>query len=233
MHHSCNLRLFSTRFAQSLTVHGVWVLRRMSSGASTSHFGRTRLSLAPPSLEEEAAQFNERITEMAAFFALPRFSALKRPYTPASVASKQGTLPVLPLPSTLLADKLFALLSSAAGEGKPVHTMGAIDPVQMTQMARHQQVVYISGWAASSLLTTGNNEVGPDLGCVQAGPTDSCASWLTRPKRLPLHHRAEPSSPDFPCSAIARQEALRRTDVFLSGTTGEDGIYRLPPSHYR
>ncbi|KAG8219427.1 isocitrate lyase [Butyriboletus roseoflavus] len=42
--------------------------------------------------------------------------------------------------------------------------MGAIDPVQMTQMASHQQVVYVSGWAASSLLTTGSNEVGPDFG---------------------------------------------------------------------
>ncbi|KAF7784181.1 hypothetical protein Agabi119p4_346 [Agaricus bisporus var. burnettii] len=42
--------------------------------------------------------------------------------------------------------------------------MGAIDPVQMTQMAKHQEIVYISGWACSSLLTTGNNEVGPDFG---------------------------------------------------------------------
>lgn len=45
-----------------------------------------------------------------------------------------------------------------------MHTMGAVDPVQMTQMARWLEVVYISGWAASSLLTTANNEVGPDLG---------------------------------------------------------------------
>jgi len=44
--------------------------------------------------------------------------------------------------------------------------MGAIDPVQMTQMAKNQKVVYISGWAASSVLTTANNEVGPDLACV-------------------------------------------------------------------
>jgi isocitrate lyase len=46
--------------------------------------------------------------------------------------------------------------------------MGAIDPVQMTQMVRNQEAVYISGWAASSVLTTGNNEVGPDLGLVFA-----------------------------------------------------------------
>ncbi|KIY46310.1 isocitrate lyase and phosphorylmutase [Fistulina hepatica ATCC 64428] len=118
----------------------------------------------PPTAEEGNALFEQRTSEMAEFFALPRFHATKRPYTPAGVASKQGSMPVLPLPSTLLADKLYSLLSSASAGGKPVHTMGAIDPVQMTQMAAHQQVVYISGWAASSVLTTGNNDVGPDLG---------------------------------------------------------------------
>ncbi|KAF7307393.1 Isocitrate lyase [Mycena indigotica] len=131
------------------------VVRAMSSAA---------LPLQPPSLDEETRQFEERTAEMAQFFALPRFSNIKRPYTPVDVASKQGSLPVLPLPSTLLADKLFALLTKRAAAGEPVHTMGAIDPVQMTQMAEHQEAVYVSGWAASSVLTTGNNEVGPDLG---------------------------------------------------------------------
>ncbi|KAF7325405.1 Isocitrate lyase [Mycena venus] len=128
----------------------VRVARAMSS---------TALPLQPPSLDEETRQFEERTAEMAQFFARPRFSQTKRPYSPADVASKQGSLPVLPLPSTLLADKLYALLTKASEEGKPVHTMGAIDPVQMTQMAPHQEVVYISGWAASSVLTTGNNDV--------------------------------------------------------------------------
>ena len=63
-----------------------------------------------------------------------------------------------------MADKLYSLLTHRFEERKPVHTMGAIDPVQMTQMAKNQEVVYVSGWAASSVLTTGNNEVGPDLG---------------------------------------------------------------------
>ncbi|KAJ6520327.1 isocitrate lyase [Mycena sanguinolenta] len=135
----------------------VRVVRAMSSTS-------TALPLQPPSLDEETRQFEARTAEMAEFFALPRFSQLKRPYSPSDVASKQGSLPVLPLPSTLLADKFYALLTKAAEEGKPVHTMGAIDPVQMTQMAPHQEVVYVSGWAASSVLTTGNNDVGPDLG---------------------------------------------------------------------
>lgn len=137
-------------------VSGRRLIRAMSSSA---------LSIRPPSLDEETAQFNQNVSEMANFFSSPRFSSIKRPYSPSDVVSKQGSLPALPLPSTLLADKLFSLLSEAAQAGQPVHTMGAIDPVQMTQMAPFQQVVYVSGWAASSVLTTGNNEVGPDLGC--------------------------------------------------------------------
>jgi hypothetical protein len=127
----------------------------------------SNLPLRPPSLKEETSQFDERTAEMSSFFSRPRFASLKRPYSPSDIVSKQGSLPVLPLPSSLLADKLYAILSNASAEGRPVLTMGAIDPVQMTQMARHQEVVYISGWAASSVLTTGNNEVGPDLACVR------------------------------------------------------------------
>jgi isocitrate lyase len=41
--------------------------------------------------------------------------------------------------------------------------VGAIDPVQMTQQAPNQEVLYISGWACSSVLTT-TNEVSPDFG---------------------------------------------------------------------
>ncbi len=124
------------------------------------------LAISPPSLEEELAQFNARVKDMEDFFAQTRFNGIKRPFSAASVVAKQGSMPVLPLPGTLLADKLFALLTNAANAGQPVHTMGAIDPVQMTQMAHNQEVVYVSGWAASSVLTTGNNEVGPDLGYV-------------------------------------------------------------------
>ena len=42
-------------------------------------------------------------------------------------------------------------------------SVGAIDPVQMTQQAPNQEVLYVSGWACSSVLTT-TNEVSPDFG---------------------------------------------------------------------
>ena len=140
--------------------------RMMSSTASSSAIFSTpeALPLDPPSLEKESADFKARCDKLSEFFSLPRFKGIKRPYSAVDVASKQGSLPVLPLPSTFTADKLYTLLSRAAEEGKPVHTMGAIDPVQMSQMVMNQEIVYVSGWACSSVLTTGNNEVGPDFG---------------------------------------------------------------------
>lgn len=122
------------------------------------------LPVYPPDSAIESAEFDARVAHLTSYFSQPRFANITRPYTPRNVALKQGSAPVLPLPASLLSDKLFRIFKDASDKGLPVHTMGAIDPVQMTQMARHQQVVYVSGWAASSLLTTGNNEVGPDFG---------------------------------------------------------------------
>ncbi|KZV93840.1 isocitrate lyase and phosphorylmutase [Exidia glandulosa HHB12029] len=122
------------------------------------------LSIDPPTLDAEAREFAERTAHVEEFFKRPRFAGISRTYSAADVASKQGSMPPIPLHSSLLSDKLHALLKRRAEEGLPVHTMGAIDPIQMTQQARNQEVLYVSGWAASSVLTTGNNEVGPDLG---------------------------------------------------------------------
>ncbi len=155
----------------------MYCLRSPPSKVSLRHISRslfssaayarpTALALDAPTPSEESEAFASRVAAVETFFSQPRFSGLPRPYSAVAVASKQGSLPPLPLPSTLLSDKLYAIFDRAAKESKPVHTLGAVDPVQMTQMARWLEVMYVSGWAASSLLTTANNEVGPDLGCV-------------------------------------------------------------------
>ncbi|KAF8273026.1 isocitrate lyase and phosphorylmutase [Lactarius quietus] len=122
----------------SLSSRGALTQISRAVSSSATYARPVALSLDTPTLTEEADAFDSRVAA--------------------------GSLPPLPLPSTLLADKLYAVFDRAAKEGKPVHTLGAIDPVQMTQMARWLEVMYVSGWAASSVLTTANNEVGPDLG---------------------------------------------------------------------
>jgi isocitrate lyase len=105
-------------------------------------------------LSEEDAQFEAQVKETEKWFSSPRFAEIKRPYTAAAVVEKRGTLPVV-YPCDHQAKKLWELLRKYAAEQKPLLTMGAIDPVQMTQMAPHQEVLYVSGWACSSVLASG------------------------------------------------------------------------------
>lgn len=110
----------------------------------------------------EDALYEQQIKDVEAWWASPRFEGIKRPYTAADVVSKRGSQ-LQSYPSSLMARKLFNLVKERLAKGEPIHTMGAIDPVQMTQQAPHQEVLYLSGWACSSLLTS-TNEVSPDFG---------------------------------------------------------------------
>ncbi|KAI4728092.1 isocitrate lyase [Aureobasidium sp. EXF-10728] len=112
--------------------------------------------------DSEDAVFNDQVKQVQDWWASPRYKGIKRPYSAEDVVSKRGTLQQI-YPSSLMARKLFNLLEERAAKGEPVHTMGAIDPVQMTQQAPHQEILYVSGWACSSVLTS-TNEVSPDFG---------------------------------------------------------------------
>ncbi|KAI0099874.1 isocitrate lyase [Nemania sp. FL0031] len=110
----------------------------------------------------EDALYESQIKDVEAWWSTPRFAGIKRPYTAADVVSKRGSQ-MQSYPSSVMARKLFNLIKEREAAGEPIHTMGAIDPVQMTQQAPHQEVLYLSGWACSSVLTT-TNEVSPDFG---------------------------------------------------------------------
>ncbi|KAK7984398.1 hypothetical protein PG989_011800 [Apiospora arundinis] len=110
----------------------------------------------------EDALYEQQIRDVEAWWASPRFAGIRRPYTAADVVSKRGSQ-TQTYPSSVMARKLFNLVQERIAKKEPIHTMGAIDPVQMTQQAPHQEVLYLSGWACSSVLTS-TNEVSPDFG---------------------------------------------------------------------
>ncbi|UKZ81510.1 hypothetical protein TrVFT333_009282 [Trichoderma virens FT-333] len=112
--------------------------------------------------QAEDALYEAQVKEIEEWWASPRYAGIRRPYSAADVASKRGSQ-FIKYPSSVMATKLFNLIREREAKGEPIHTMGAIDPVQMTQQAPHQEVLYISGWACSSVLTS-TNEVSPDFG---------------------------------------------------------------------
>merc|ERR1719181_2181994 len=58
--------------------------------------------------------------------------------------------------------KLFTMLREHQKNGTVSHTFGALDPVQIVQMAKYLSTVYVSGWQSSSTAST-SNEPGPDI----------------------------------------------------------------------
>lgn len=120
------------------------------------------LPTAQKSGSAEDALYTQQVEDVRKWWSTPRYQGIKRPYTAEDVVSKRGTLQQN-YPSSIMARKLFNLLAERSANGQPVHTMGAIDPVQVTQQAPYQEVLYISGWACSSLLTS-TNEVSADFG---------------------------------------------------------------------
>ncbi|WVF66491.1 isocitrate lyase [Kwoniella sp. CBS 6097] len=114
-------------------------------------------------MASEQAAFDAEVKAVEAFQKSPRFARVQRPFSAADVVAKRGTLP-LSYPSDILAQKLWKILEAKKrGEGGGcTATYGALDPVQLTQMAKHLETVYVSGWQCSSTASS-SLEPGPDL----------------------------------------------------------------------
>lgn len=116
-------------------------------------------------LEKSYRREVQKVTE---WWATPRFRDIRRPYNAEDVVKHRGSLPVeaIQYPSSFQAQKLFQLLNEHFEKRMPLHTLGVIDPVQMSQLARCKDihVAYVSGWACSSTIVGSTNEVSPDFG---------------------------------------------------------------------
>ncbi|TPX44248.1 isocitrate lyase [Synchytrium endobioticum] len=112
-------------------------------------------------LAQEQRAFDHEVQQVERWWQSPRFKRVTRPYSAADVIPKRGTLKQS-YASDQMAKKLWALLESHQANRTASFTYGALDPVQVTQMAKYLETVYVSGWQCSSTAST-SNEPGPDL----------------------------------------------------------------------
>ncbi|CAA7394479.1 unnamed protein product [Spirodela intermedia] len=115
----------------------------------------------PSTIMEEEGRFAAEVAEVEAWWRTERFRLTRRPYAAADVVALRGTLRQA-YASDQLAKKLWKTLKSHHAAGTAARTFGALDPVQVTMMAKHLDTVYVSGWQCSSTHST-SNEPGPDL----------------------------------------------------------------------
>ncbi|KAF9585153.1 Isocitrate lyase [Lunasporangiospora selenospora] len=112
-------------------------------------------------VDAEEAHFQAEVAKVKAWWATDRFRLITRPYTAESVVQKRGTIHI-DYPSNDQAKKLWGLLKNHQTNKTASHTFGALDPIQVAQMAKYLETVYVSGWQCSSTAST-SNEPGPDL----------------------------------------------------------------------
>jgi isocitrate lyase len=109
----------------------------------------------------EDADFARRVKEIEVWMHSDRFKYTTRPYKAEDVVKLQGTMP-LHFIGAKLSEKLYTMMRDHQAKGTCSHTFGALDPVQVVQMAKYLTTVYVSGWQSSSTAST-SNEPGPDV----------------------------------------------------------------------
>eukprot|EP00930_Biecheleria_cincta_P056133 TRINITY_DN422_c0_g1_i4.p1 TRINITY_DN422_c0_g1~~TRINITY_DN422_c0_g1_i4.p1 ORF type:complete len:546 (-),score=115.89 TRINITY_DN422_c0_g1_i4:112-1749(-) len=155
------------------------IQRHVLAGSSSVSGG---VEIKSVSASEEAF-YETRIKEMKAFMGQERFKHTTRPYSVEDVVKLQGTVP-LHFTSAKISDKLYTMLREHQAKGTCSHTFGALDTVQVVQMAKYLTSVYVSGWQCSSTAST-SNEPGPD---VADYPYDTVPNKVDQLFRAQLFH---------------------------------------------
>lgn len=109
----------------------------------------------------EEQRFKEIAHEIENWWKSPRWENVYRPYTAAQVAALRPSIKV-EYASNHVSKKLWNLLTEARDQQTFIHTYGALDPVQVVNLAKYLKGVYVSGWQCSSTAST-TNQPGPDF----------------------------------------------------------------------
>ena len=111
-------------------------------------------------LQEDALN-DKDVQKISTWWNQERHRNIQRPYTPEKVADLRETL-TQEYPSSIQAMKAWDMFSQMQKKGQYSHTFGAMDPVQVVEMAPYLTSVYVSGWQCSSTAST-SHEPGPDF----------------------------------------------------------------------
>ncbi|CAE8592153.1 unnamed protein product [Polarella glacialis] len=131
----------------------------------------------------EETFYQSQLKEMTAFMNQERYKHTTRPYKVEDVVKLQGTVP-LHFTGAKISDRLYTMLREHQAKGTCSHTFGALDTVQVVQMAKYLTSVYVSGWQCSSTAST-SNEPGPD---VADYPYDTVPNKVDQLFRAQLFH---------------------------------------------
>ncbi|KAF2710171.1 Phosphoenolpyruvate/pyruvate domain-containing protein [Pleomassaria siparia CBS 279.74] len=97
------------------------------------------------SIQDEQRGFEAEVKAIEKQWAAPRQLHLKRPYNSRTIAALRNSIAAPSTASSTQGVKLWNQLNTHNKNGTTELTFGTTDPVAVSQMAKHQQTVYVSG----------------------------------------------------------------------------------------
>jgi len=180
------------------------------------------MSRIPLSIEE--ADLAADIKEITEWWRSSRWTGKIRPYSARDVAVLRGQRAVrTKYASDAMAKKLYGMLKEASAKGSFLPTFGALDPVQITQMAKHLKTIYVSGWQCSSTAST-SNDPGPDFADY---PSNTVPNKVDQLLRAQLFHDARTKHERTlmtPQQRAANPAVDYLAPIIADGDTGHGGL---------
>lgn len=184
-----------------------------------------------PSPREELSALQQDVAAIERWFADPRWKHTKRVYAAKDVACLRPSLDARGGNqmaanvsfSSGQSENLFSLLDNLYSVGGYSHTFGALDPVQVTQMAPHLSSIYISGWQCSSTASS-TNEPGPDFADY---PMNTVPNKVDQLVRAQMHHDRRQNQ-ERSAKLLQGQDPGRKVNylvpIIADGDTGHGGL---------
>ena len=180
------------------------------------------MSRIPLSVEE--GDLAADIKEITEWWRSDRWVGKIRPYSARDVAVLRGQRAVrTKFASDAMSKKLYTMLKDAQSKGSFLPTFGALDPVQIVQMAKHLKTIYVSGWQCSSTAST-SNDPGPDFADY---PSNTVPNKVDQLFRAQLFHDAR-AKHERTLMTSQQRAATPAVDylapIIADGDTGHGGL---------
>lgn len=192
----------------------------------------------PPKKKESVSEETDKLQldarEIEKWWTDSRWNYTKRTYAAIDVAALRPSNEARPTGQHLAPKaaysnqaslKLYALLDEMYKRGGYSHTFGALDPVQVVQMAPHLTSIYVSGWQCSSTASS-TNDPGPDFADY---PMNTVPNKVDHLVRAQFHHdRRQHNERSMALINGKGSELKTRVDyltpVIADGDTGHGGL---------
>lgn len=180
----------------------------------------------PKSAEEEIELERAELHTLREWMNSERFQFIKRPFKPEDVLRLRGTLTMQnPRPFGYGIDrKAWELFRELSQRGGYSHTFGALDPVQVVQMAKYLKTIYVSGWQCASNAVGDNVDPGPDLADYPYTTVPNKVNQLFRAQCLHDRKQREERSHMTPAQRAATPMVDYLTPIIADADTGHGGL---------